>query len=189
MFQDGLQKNKMALFAPAVENTELFEGGYSNSPSDSGGETYRGISRVWFPNWSGWLIVDPLKGGNFPLNLDNCQSLQEAVLQFYHTNFWQYDGITSQAIANKIFDLTVNVGKVHGIKIVQGAVNNCLPSAPYLTVDGVYGPNTEANIISTSSGSLLIAIKQAAVSYHKQIESTHPQDAIYLAGWIRRDES
>lgn len=180
----------MALFAPAIQNTEMWEGGYSYSPSDSGGETYRGISRANWPTWSGWFLIDAAKVlPGFPISLDANVSLQGSVVQFYHSNFWQYDGVNSQIVANKVFDLSVNVGVVHAIKILQQALNSILPSASNLTVDGHYGPQTEQNINSTSEGPLVIAIRAAAVQYHQSIVATHPQDAIYLAGWLRRDNS
>ena len=34
------------------------EGGYANMEGDSGGETYKGISRKWFPKWEGLKIID-----------------------------------------------------------------------------------------------------------------------------------
>lgn len=174
----------MAQFEPAVENTLIFEGGYSNNANDSGGETYRGISRVNWPNWNGWGYVDIERGEpNFPKNLDSNLGLQGNVIDFYRQNYWQYDGINSQAIANKIFDLAVNVGKVHADKIVQGAVG--------VTQDGVLGPDTIAAINAqsspTSSGSLISKIREAAMAYHQVIVQTHPEDAVFLQGWIRRD--
>jgi lysozyme family protein len=175
----------MAQFEPAVQNTLLWEGGYSNNPADSGGETYRGISRNNWPNWNGWGYVDIERTEpNFPANLDQNLGLQGNVIDFYRQNYWQYDAITSQAVANKIFDLAVNVGQVHAIKIVQGAVE--------VKQDGILGPNTIAainNYSPTPNGSLLYVISGAAISYHNQIVNIHPQDAVFLAGWIRRDQA
>ncbi len=176
----------MADYTIAVQNTELWEGGYSNNPADSGGETYRGISRVNWPNWPGWARIDcylkvPALGTGSPKQLDTDPVIQAFVVQFYKENFWQYDGINSQAIANKVFDLSVNVGKVHAIKITEGAVGT--------TVDGSYGPATEAAINATDSGSLLSKIRSAAEQYHEQIEQSHPEDAQFLKGWLRRDAS
>jgi lysozyme family protein len=172
----------VASFQPAVQNTELWEGGYANSPSDSGGETYRGISRNNWPYWNGWELIDALQGqAGFPSNLDSNQDLQSRVVSFYQQNYWHYDGINDQAVANKIFDLAVNVGQVHAVKITQQSVG--------VTQDGVYGPNTEAAINATSNGSLLPLIRQNAEQYHEQIAATHPQDAMFLKGWLRRDAS
>jgi len=169
----------MAQFQPAIANTELNEGGYTNNPNDSGGETYRGISRRNWPNWSGWAIVDVLRSqAGFPAILDSNTDLQSAIVQFYQTNYWRFDGINNQAVANKIFDLAVNVGMVHGIKITQLAAGS--------PVDGEYGPHTEA-AINNYQGDIIPIIRMKAEEYHRAIVATHPQDAVFLRGWINRD--
>ena len=43
----------MANFEEAYKRTCKFEGGWVNKDGDSGKETYKGISRVANPNWSG----------------------------------------------------------------------------------------------------------------------------------------
>jgi lysozyme family protein len=168
----------MALFGIAIGKTLLFEGGYSNTPGDSGGETYEGISRNNWPNWEGWPIVDAAPNKNaLSLKL----AAQQAVVNFYRQNFWQYDGINDQDVANKVFDLTVNVGKVHGVKILQQAAG--------VATDGLYGPNTERATNAHPIGSLSSIIRIAAESYHEQVVQSHPEDAKFLADWLRRDAS
>ena len=176
----------MASFQEAVAKTELFEGGYANNPHDSGGETYRGISRKNWPKWAGWPLIDQAKneaGIMLPLNfkLDRITELQGLVVDFYHKNFWDYDGLNDQYIAWKVFDLGVNIGKPHAVKILQQAVGTNL--------DGVYGPNTERLTNLHPSGSLATILRASAEQYHKQIVVTHPKDAIFLKGWLKRDEA
>jgi lysozyme family protein len=51
-------------FSETYENvTKMFEGGYVDDPSDSGGETIFGVSRASFPNWPQWARVDAFKAG------------------------------------------------------------------------------------------------------------------------------
>lgn len=175
----------MADFSTAVAKTELFEGGYSNNPKDSGGETYRGISRNNWPSWTGWSIVDQIKQDSpmLPLDilLDRNLTLQGEVVDFYRKNFWQYDGLNDQDVAWKVFDLSVNVGKVHAIKILQQAVGT--------NQDGVYGPDTEKLSNSHPKGSLAGMIRTSAEKYHEAIVQSHPEDVIFLGGWIKRDEA
>lgn len=172
----------MADFAQAVAKTELWEGGYSNNPHDSGGETYRGISRRNWPKWEGWVHIDVAKTWpNFPTTLDSNWMLQGLVVDFYHKNFWNYDGINDQDVAWKVFDLGVNIGKVHAVKILQQAVGT--------NQDGVYGPNTERLTNLHPPGSLGALIRASAESYHKSIVVSHPEDAMFLKGWLRRDEA
>lgn len=46
-----LKSIKMAEFNIAFQKTLTHEGGYVNDPEDSGGETYKGISRNNHKNW------------------------------------------------------------------------------------------------------------------------------------------
>lgn len=178
----------MATFQSAVQNTLLWEGGYSNDPNDSGGETYEGISRRNWPAWAGWASIDSAKSQpNFPHSLNSNSVLQGNVVDFYRQNYWKYDDILSQAVANKIFDLAVNVGQVHAHKIAQHTVNTLSPGT-HLQEDGILGPASIA-AINVLDGAMLVALRQSAVQYHQSIVASNPQDAEYLAGWIRRDES
>lgn len=168
----------MASFEQAIGKTLLFEGGYSNRPNDSGGETYRGISRKNFPKWEGWTIVDATSDKK---QLDNNAVAAALVVTFYRQNFWVEDAITDQPTANKIFDLSVNVGKVHAFKITQIAAG--------IEADGVWGPKTLAAINSHPDGSLVPLIRIGAENYHKSIVVTHPEDAEFLRGWLARDDA
>lgn len=172
----------MADFAQAVGKTELWEGGYSNNPHDRGGETYRGVSRNNWPNWEGWPIIDAAKSQpNFPASLDTNSQLQGMVVDFYHQKFWRYDGINDQDVAWKVFDLGVNIGVVHAVKILQQAVG--------VVTDGIYGPNTERATNAHPYGSLVPVIRISAENYHKAIVQSHPEDAMFLNGWLRRDDA
>lgn len=168
----------MAKFEPAIQNTEKWEGGYSNNPSDTGGETYRGISRRTFPNWLGWTLVDATLNKT---SLNSNAALQILVVSFYRDNFWRYDAIDSQAVANKIFDCAVNIGSAHSNKIAQ-QLAGCNP-------DGIIGPASITAINSMDSNVFLNGFRAAAEVYHKQIVVDHPEDAEFLAGWLRRDSS
>ena len=113
----------MANFEEAYKRTCKFEGGWVNKDGDSGKETYKGISRVANPNWSGWAIVDSYKKkSNFPQNLDSDKNLQELVKDCYKNNYWNPvwgDKIKNQKVANDIYDTAVNMGVAMSIKLSQ----------------------------------------------------------------------
>lgn len=111
----------MASFEEAYKKTSKHEGGYANVSSDTGGETYMGISRKWYPNWSGWKIIDarkPLKH-NQVLNIVALMALVE---DFYRKTFWNAiggDDIDDQLTAERLYDFGVNAGQARSIKQIQ----------------------------------------------------------------------
>jgi len=134
----------MANFDTAYNNTVInHEGGYRNVVWDAGGETYRGISRRAHPEWQGWAIIDSRK----PITAGKIFSdLETQVKNFYLNNYWlkMYGGyITSQAVANLIFDYYVQSGS-YSVKKVQQAINTF--HTPALAVDGILGNDTLAAI-------------------------------------------
>jgi len=96
----------------AISLMLVHEGGYTKGlQNDSGGETYKGISRNNWPNWAGWQLVDNAKSqSNFPGSLEEDSHLQGLVLDFYHQNFWRFDELEDQLLANCVLDAAVNMG-------------------------------------------------------------------------------
>jgi len=116
----------MADYKAAIKRVLLTEGGYANDPDDAGGETYKGVARKFWPKWVGWVIVDRLRGQpNFPHNLKGNITLDEYVMLFYKTNFWDKIGgdfIDDQEIGNNLIDAAVNEGIKGAVKRAQSIV-------------------------------------------------------------------
>ena len=113
----------MANFDISYNRTLKFEGGYVNDDNDTGGETYKGISRKYNPSWSGWKIVDKYKGlKNFPKNLDTDSQLQILVKNCYYDNYWKTihgNEINNQKVADDLYDTAVNMGISMSIKLSE----------------------------------------------------------------------
>lgn len=117
---------------------------FSNVSGDPGGETYFGISRVHWPNWIGWMIIDQWRAGEIDSTTrdDFCRN---AVYEFYVVNFWNrmrceevYN--KSEEVAFELFESSVNVGTHQAVKFLQEALNwNTLTD---LIVDGEFGSQT-----------------------------------------------
>lgn len=81
-------------FGNVLGHTLQFEGGYVNDPADSGGETFRGISRQSWPDWPGWKLIDQAKTAGLKsaqaINSRFADDSQMAGLveDFYRKNFW-----------------------------------------------------------------------------------------------------
>ena len=117
----------MSEFKKAYKKIMGYEGGYVNDPVDFGKETYKGISRKYNPNWSGWEIIDFYKtNDNFPKQLRDDSILQEAVRSTYKKKYWDVfygDRISNQGLANKLFDISVNLGAHRAVKFLQISLN------------------------------------------------------------------
>ena len=139
----------MANFKEAYEITMGHEGGYSNDPVDAGGETYKGITKRFEPDWEGWVIIDSLRNNpNFPKCLDENEELQEKVMEVYKRKYWDIfwgDKFDNQDIANEMFDTGVNMGTTRAIKYLQKSLNllnRDQKNYSDISEDGVIGNNT-----------------------------------------------
>lgn len=113
----------MANYKTAISKVLMHEGGYVNDPDDSGGETYKGISRRFHPSWGGWVLIDELrKKTDFPKGITVNPMLNGLVQTFYKVEFWDKlgcEGINEQAIADLLIDSAVNEGISPAIKRAQ----------------------------------------------------------------------
>lgn len=136
-------------FREAHKRTQGHEGFYANEDWDDGGETYRGISRVYNPDWEGWPLIDQYKkayGKPLPWNhYIKSEHLDELVLQRYYERYWmplRADEIRGDALTDLLFDFYVQSG-ANAVKALQEAVN-LLENNKKLYCDGVIGPKTLA---------------------------------------------
>ena len=101
--------------------------GYVKNIVDQGGKTYRGISRVHHPSWSGWAKIDALKKrAGFPGSLKYERSLQASVKIFYKKRYWDKflgDDISDQQVAMELYDTGVNMGVRRAVRFLQNALN------------------------------------------------------------------
>lgn len=136
------------------------EGGYSNNPKDSGGETYRGISRKHHPSWDGWKIIDGFKiasgypddNGMFKKMLADDLALGALVRIFYREEFWNKicgDELLDQDIADEMFDTAVIMGPGRAVNFLQrclNMLNNMGTLYEDIHTDGRLGPKTIATL-------------------------------------------
>jgi len=178
-------------FLKALSKTMQHEGHYSADKLDPGGETYMGISRVYWPDWRGWVKIDEwLLAGKPEMNLD------EDVREFYRVNFWnriQGDWLAeiSPAIAYEVFDTAVNIGVSSAVKFLQVGHNIASGYAYELTVDGKLGPKTLEMIsryLSMRPGSyelneeILLNCLNGEQYVHYKANPNHK----HFRGWFRR---
>ena len=185
-------------FEKALKHLLAFEGGYANDPADSGGETFRGISRRNWPKWPGWPLIDRAKaGGTKTAKLINAtfagdQEMERLVADFYRQNFWkpfERFGLPERLTA-KLFDTAVNMGAGRAAKLLQTAVNS-LGSVVKLAVDGAIGPRTLDALglildAPTGESRVLTAYAEAQAGHYRAIVANKPSQGKFLTGWLQR---
>lgn len=188
----------MPEFLPIHTATMRNEGGYANNPADTGGETYKGVSRVMHPRWSGWKYVDGVKALTTPqpaygttayanwvkyLNgqLAQLNQLQAAVVSVYKSQFWDANRlgeIAAEAVAAWVYDHIVNGGG-------RGAMWAQL--AARVTPDGKLGPKSIAAINAADPAALLERAADIAGAYRLDRAHDKPSQIQFLTSWLRRD--
>lgn len=176
----------MADFNTALAPLLILEGGYVNNPSDNGGETYAGISRKNWPQWQGWAIVDSLKKTYPNLNdlnqaLSSSAVLAGQVQDFYHVNFWHYDGIDSQQIANKLLSL-----EVISSSAARLAQQSLLELGMQVVVDGRWGPKTQESLNAQKEADVMHMLRVFASLKFAEIVINNNGQHQFLKGWLKR---
>ena len=183
-------------FETAYKFTKQFEGGYANASKDAGGETFQGISRVAWPSWAGWKIIDEAKAKIPRPNVDFINNrmfwavvdttvagnsdLTVLVENFYRKNF--YDKTSKhglpEKITDKMFDVFVNISPKNASKILQRAINRATSNNPAVAVDGIIGKATVAAALSLAADVLLSAICEEQWSFYQNgVLKTFPNAA------------
>ena len=161
----------MADFLPAFEAMIQNEGGYvlHNVEGDRGGMTYAGIARNMNPQWPGWPLIDAKQDVS-----------AQMVRDFYRANYWQPimgDRISSQKIAQAIFDFNVNAGAV-ARKLAQLVVG--------VTPDGSFGDKTVAALDAYDPDKFVMAYALAKIARYRDIVTRDRTQIKFLLGWINR---
>ena len=165
----------MADFEPAVAITLQHEGGFYHNPVT--GEIVNYGITLKFVQSSGYK---PDADEAFIQNLSASQASA-----IYQTYFWDANHLGSigdQSLANKAFDLTVNMGPA-ALKLLQSAVNAC---GGQCAVDGILGPVSIAQINGRDPAGLLAKFKEAAAERYRKIAEDNSKLAGDLSGWLTR---
>jgi lysozyme family protein len=188
----------MADFMIALKATKGEEGIYStgtgSTAADTGGETILGIARKKNPQWPGWPLVDSYKPNVLKV-LDD-PKFKQLVEDFYRQDYWgpiKGSDISSQAVANELFDSAVNMGPSHPAKFLQNTLNLMNKNQtlyPDMVVDGVLGTKTlEALKIVLSKGEeavVLVSLNGFQFARYVEICKNDPTQEAFFRGWAKR---
>lgn len=182
----------MAEFNAPFQHTIDIEAGYANDSDDRGGETFVGISRVHWPDWHGWQIIDTYPAASRrALRYGDNPKLDRAVQEFYRAEFWDrlnLDAVNKQTIAAEVFDTAINCGLSKASEILQRSLNMVggFPGRR-LSVDGKIGPKT----VSAVNGcrypeALLKCLNGFQFEHYYQIVKRDISQRKWFRGWLRR---
>lgn len=184
----------MADFNIAYQITNAIEGGYVNDPDDPGGETYKGISRVYNPYWKGWEIIDDLKRATgFPETAYKHKHLNELKRQLYKTMYWdvnKLDDVHNQAIANEMYDTGVNMSAVLVAEYLQQALNLANDRGrlyPDIVEDAMIGKRTLHALHQHPNPAVILKILNVLQGHrYIQLARKNPKLEKYINGWYKR---
>lgn len=185
----------MGDFDKAFKKTMSNEGGYVNDSDDAGGETYKGISRVYNPRWIGWGIIDQHKrNSDFPKCLYSIVGLQNNVKDFFKDRYWDVNQLDEfpQLIAEEMFDTGVNMGCERVAKFLQKSLNYLNRNGMMyneLMVDGVMGKKTLNALGILNNKDLVILVTMMNVlqgGHYMRYMDRNPTQKKYARGWFRR---
>jgi len=171
----------MADFAPAVQITLENEGGFFHNTL-TGEIVNHGITLTFIRD-CGYC---PTADEQYIKDLTVEQA--EQIYQTYFWNRYNIGEIGDQSLANKAFDLTVNMGPGGarhdgGLTLLQRAVCDCGGSC---AVDGLLGPISIGQINAQDATYLLKAYRARAKARYEAIAAANPNLAPDLPGWLAR---
>lgn len=189
-YGDKLILKYSELFWDALSDVAAFEGGYVNDPVDSGGETFRGISRKNWRGWPGWDLIDVVKDSGctsaheINVAFENHEIMEGLVVDFYYVNFWK-PVFEQERLQIKFFDTGVNCGRHRAAKILQAAINE-VSSTALLKVDGALGPLTLSALQGIDEVLLLTSFVERQKDFYRSIVARKPCQERFIRGWLRR---
>jgi lysozyme family protein len=147
--------------------------------TDAGGRTRFGIAQKFHPD-----LTDSFFDGPAEDALELAEEMEER-------DYWRpmrLGEIASQVVANKLFDMGVNMGIHQAGHLAQRAANVLLQNAglPHLAEDGVIGGATIAAINSAEPEQFHQLLCQFCAEFYRHVAANNPTQAVNLTGWLRR---
>lgn len=144
---------------------------------DAGGRTRFGIAEKFHPDLPEEFFTGPAEDA-----LAEAEKIEER-------EYWDcmcLAEVESQNVANKLFDMSVNMGVRQAAVYAQRAVNS---QSQQLTEDGKMGPKTLAGINVIDPETFYGLLCQFSAWHYRHIAANNPAQAANLAGWLKRAEA
>ena len=177
----------MSEFGPAITVVLKHEGGYVDNPNDPGGATNWGISLRFLQNQpdGGLEVGDVDEDGD--VDADDIRKMTRSdAVYIYRIHWWekyQYRSFIDQEIANKVLDLSVNMGARQAHRLAQRAARACHRN---LVEDGLLGPKSFSALNSLDPRVFLASLRSEQAGFYRLLAATRPKLKTFLKGWLRR---
>jgi lysozyme family protein len=177
-----------AEFDKAIPIVLKHEGVLSDNKRDPGGVTKYGLSYRFLDDL---IKRHPKMLSEIDANSNNVfdyydvqnLSIFEAK-KIYKEEWWDvyhYERFKSQALANKIFDISINIGQKECEVLVKRAINSMLcenRSKDYIDYVNM--------LTDDGAEKLMMFFEHEVIVYYTMIVKKHPSYKVFLKGWIRR---
>lgn len=157
-------------FENAIEFVLQNEGGLSEHPLDKGGVTNFGISQASYPK------------------LDIRKLTKEDAIKIYRKDFfdrYKLYRIQNQDILNKVFDMSVLMGKARATLLFESTLNKLGFLIPK---DGLLDDEMIKIINNQNPTLLLERYREELKSFINRIIEVNPSQSVFKKGWYRRIE-
>jgi lysozyme family protein len=153
-------------FKPSLALVLKSEGGFVNHPSDPGGMTMLGVTKL---NWETWV--------KHPVTEAEMRALTpELVEPMYKAKYW--DAVKAddlpRGIDYAVFDAAVNMGPKRAARLLQAALG--------VTADGAIGRATIAAATAADPAELLEAFSLGKEAFYQSL----PTFGTFGKGWLNR---
>jgi lysozyme family protein len=144
---------------------------------DAGGRTRFGIAAKFHPDLPQEFFDGPAEDA-----LAQAQQIEEH-------EYWQpmrMAEVENQTVANKFFDMAVNMGVRQAAIYAQRALNALPDREARLVEDGVIGGQTLAAINAAKPIEFYQMLCELSAEHYRHVAAVNPAQAVNLRGWLRR---
>ena len=147
---------------------------------DAGGRTRFGIAEKFHPDLPEEFFTGPAEDA-----LAEAEKIEERE----YWNAMRLGEVGNQNVANKLFDMGVNMGVRQAAVYAQRAANALVIGEGRLAEDGEIGPKTLAAINGADPITYYQALCELSAVHYRHVAAVNPAQAINLKGWLTRAEA
>jgi lysozyme family protein len=147
---------------------------------DAGGRTRFGIAEKFHPDLPEEFFTGPAEEA-----LAEAEKIEER--EYWNT--MRLAGVENQNVADKLFDMGVNMGIRQAAVYAQRAVNSLLAVETRLVEDGEVGAKTLAAINGADPIMYYQALCKLSAAHYRHVAAVNPAQAVNLPGWMKRAEA